>query len=802
VYAAFDSEGATFRHREFAAYKAKRKKTSSELKEQFPLIEELARSFGIICLRAEGFEADDIIGTLTALITDNCGSETPTVIVTGDNDALQLVGGGVRVRTFGRGLRDVKFYDEAAVREKYGLEPSLLPDWKGLVGDGSDNLPGVPGIGPTTAGRLLKEYGSLAEIYEHLDDLSPTVAEKLRHWRKQAFLCRRLGTVRRDVPLAAEETAPKRLCPGKEKFVINRRSAEEFFARMNFRSLLSRISAPEERKVVRRKRRNRQKTEALLFPDEKRLGEFLSRFDAGEEVFFSLSAGAVALLSSDTQKRAVFFPEEESSSVWREFFSREDLIFVTYGAKRAKRELAERGVKISGKLYCVAVESYLLSSGGRQSLAASVWEAWGENIPEVKEQPDLFSSERAKIDREAAVDLLERTEYIGRLHRLYLEKIDSLSRKRREGSEFVSLLTDGKKAEWNLRSVLEKVELPLIGILAEMERAGVGFDKEAFRGVSRELENEAEKLLKRITDLVGEKFNPNSTQQTARVLFEKLTLPTEGIKKTKSGFSTAAAELAKLRRHHPVVSLLESYRELSKLKNTYIDVLPDFVSADGRIHPTFHQTVTATGRLSCSDPNLQNIPVRGAYAAAVRRAFTAGKGKRLISLDYSQIDLRCVAHLSGDREMIKAFLAGEDIHRATAAAIAGIAPSEVSAEMRREAKELNFGLIYGMGEFGFARSAGIDTGRARRFIRTYFEKFTGVAEYMKRTVEKAKETGFVETPLGRRRYLPEISSSNLRAVRAAERMAVNMPVQGFAADIIKMAMVALEKEFSFAEAEV
>lgn len=616
IVAAFDSAGPTFRHEEFEDYKAHRPVTDDELINQFPLVHELVAAFNIPVLQKPGFEADDIIGTVVEKLKNKKGLQK--IIVTGDLDCLQLVDGeNVLVYTLRKGVSDTVIYDKAAVKERFeGLSPNQMTDYKGLKGDVSDNIPGVPGIGEKTAIALLKEYGSLENLYKNLNKLkikNPKLFEKLSANKEQAFLSKKLATIKRDMPIDFDIK--------KAAFdAANDAEIKKMFFRLGFRSLINRL---DELKAT---------------------------------------------------------PSETKSE-------------------------ANQGQLIGDEL-----EDYF--------------------------KKGIFSQ------------------------RIY-------------------------QLEKDLRPVLRR-----------MEQNGVLLDTELLKNLSRKFATELSDVQKKITDMAGEDFNINSPKELGRIIFEKLNLGGPRLKKTKTGaYSTAFKELEKLKNTHPIFPLLLRWRELSKLKSTYVDALPKLVAADGRLHTTYKQLGAVTGRLASENPNLQNIPVRGEYGAEIRRAFVALEGSLLLSADYSQMELRLAAVMSGDEKMIGTFNKGEDIHTRTAAEVFDVSMEKVTKDMRREAKALNFGILYGMGPRAFAQSAGVSLSEAQEFIRKYESDFAGLAKFIREMKRKAYTQGFVQTLWGRKRYLEGLSSGNPGLRAAAERMAVNMPIQGTSADIIKAAMVELDKKF-------
>lgn len=761
IAASFDLEAPTFRHEEYEEYKATREKAPDDLYEQIPRVRELFAAFEIPVYEQEGFEADDCVGTL-ARQAEEAGVET--VIVTGDNDALQLVTPMIKVFALRKGVKDIVLYDEAAVRERYGFPATALPDYKGLAGDSSDNIKGVAGIGAKTATNLLSEHGTLEGVYESLDDIKDSVRKKLEADRESAFASKDLGTIRVDVPvtLDLEETRARSFDPD---------TVASFFREMGFYSLLKRIPGSErttdnsqlitgkagDPTSPRLRRGEGRKKKVRVLKTGEELEKFfknaggdpiaahilsgeVSLFGAGgiEKVELASNRGAIAVEWNDDTKKALgsFFEDEK----WQKCF---------HDAKAAIHILSDVGVECAGISYDTMIAGYLLQAGTRIELDQLLAEEFdGETFPTVAEGILRLS---------------------GRLR----EKMDATSK---------------QSGEWTLSRLFAEVEMPLVPILARMERLGIRLDTGVFRGLSDDLASELKSIEKQIYDLAGREFNINSPKQLSEVLFTDLEIPTDGIKKTKTGISTASNELEKLR-EYPIVLLVEEERELFKLKTTYLDAFPALVDADSRIHTTFQQAVTATGRLSSTDPNLQNIPASEKWSRAIRGAFTASDRYILAGLDYSQIELRVMAHISGDEELTRAFRAGEDIHRATAALVFGVEPDGVTPDMRRQAKVFNFGIMYGMSPYGLSGRLDIPQAEAAGFIENYFERFPGVAKYMEETKAIATERGFVETELGRRRQVPELGSSNQALVRAGERMAINMPIQGLAADIMKLAML-------------
>ncbi len=665
IAAAFDLPSPTFRHEAFKEYKIHRAKTPEELSSQIPYTQKVLEAFGIPVLIKEGFEADDIIGTLA----EKFGKEKDLkiIIVTGDLDSLQLVKDKKTVvYTMKKGLSDTVIYDEDMVTERYGLKPEQLTDYKGLKGDPSDNIPGVPGIGDKTASELLKKYNSIENLYKEVKSPKTKIKESLRKKllenEEQAMFSKHLAMMVKNLDIDID------LKKADWKSNFSRTALEKIFRELNFTSLITRI--PEVKKTP---------------------PPFLIK--------------------------QLELPKSGKIS----------------------KDLEEQAKKIQ-------ISAWLLNS-------------------ELKE-PTLDEIYFNELGQSPSGDY--RSSDLSELYKILLNRL----------------------RDADLLGVFEEIEAPLIPILAEMEQNGFKINKKEIEKLDGFAKKEIKKLENKIFKLAGIKFNINSTQQLSEVLFNRLQISGKIRKTPKGKLSTRATELEKLREAHPIISLILDYRELIKLKTTYIEPFPKLINPkDNRLHTTFIQTGTVTGRLASQNPNLQNIPIKTKLGQEFRKVFIAEKGYKLISLDYSQLELRIVAHIAKDGKMIEAFKKGVDIHTETAAEVFGLPIEKVSPEMRRRAKALNFGIIYGMGPQGFARSAKIKQTEAKKFIEKYFEEFKKVAEYMTDMRNEAHDKGMVKTLLGRRRQLSEIYSSIPEMIRQAERMAINFPVQGTEADLVKMAMI-------------
>jgi len=760
---AFDLPGKTFRDDLYKEYKATRVKADQDLYDQIPLVHELVEAFNIPIFTKKGFEADDVIASIVNKKDLNGGMEK--IIVTGDKDLLQLVKGDVHVYLLRKGLSEYILFDEAEVKNYFGFGPEQVVDYKAFCGDSSDNIPGVKGIGDKGAKNLIAEFGGIEEIFAGFEDsekVSKGVKNKLRDGKEDAFMSYKLAKIVDDVEGLDFDLE-------KNALDIPMGKVRDFFADYNFHSLIKRLpkeegEVQEERKEVEFVEVSKDNFDSILeeLKKEKKLGVKMSL--NSDDI---LSAKIEAFTFSTETKIFSFgfatLPEDLQKKLFTLF--KICPVIVGHNLKILCKVLFLRGVDISSELFDLELASYIdNSSSQKHDFDAIVFREFGENLPKPDAQGSLFG-----------IDL--KKEAIG------VEWILPLYEK------FLARLKEEKHLE-----LFESIEMPLVPVLARTELAGMYMDKAALEKLSKGAHEELDILTSKIHELAGEPFNIASSVQMKEVLFEKLELPTKGIKKGKTGYSTAASELEKLREHHEIIPLIEKYRELSKFVTTYVDVFPKLIHKEsGRIYTSLNQAVTRTGRLSSSDPNLQNIPVRTDLGAKMRETFIAEPGNILLVADYSQIELRIVAALAKDEKMLEVFKKGEDIHKATAAAIHGVLLEEVTKRMRRSAKEVNFGVLFGMGAFGLASRTGISRFEAQEFIDKYFENFSGVKRYMDEAVEFATENGYIETLFGRRRYIPELYSSNVQVRNSAERMAINMPVQGTEADIMKIAMIGIDK---------
>lgn len=784
MIATFDLAAPTFRHKEYADYKATRVKADQELYDQIPRVKEVTRAMGIPIVEKEGFEADDIIGTLSYL-AEKHSEEMEIIIVTGDLDTLQLASKNTKIYTMRRGLSDAILYDEKKISERYKISSKQMIDFKGLRGDPSDNIPGVFGIGEKTAISLLQEFETLENIYKNIDKIKISVREKLERDKMQAIKSKRLVTIVRNVPVEFDLEKAKIDDFDRGKLI-------KIFQELNFFSLIKRISqnkSDESENYSKEENKNKSvKDFKYNFITKEEENDFWKELSQKRELSFSLET-----YKKENGKREFFgvsfswesgragyvrYSKENHQAI-KSIFENENIAKSGYDLKTDMKNLFSYGIILKGKLYDIMLAAYVLDSGAKMDFPFLVLKELEEEIEEKNDKGQLgleIISFQEKIEK-----ICRRADYIKKLKKIFEGKMKKISQT--------------QKKEKNLETVFWEIEMPLVKILAEMEMNGIFLNAFIFEGILEKIKIRILNLEKSIYELAGENFNINSPKQLAKILFEKLKLSTNEIKKGKTSFSTASQELQKIKKEHKIVEKIEEYRELFKIKNTYLDVLPSLRDENSRIHTNFNQAVTATGRLSSSDPNLQNIPIRTELGQLLRVAFEAEKGWKLVSLDYSQIDLRVMAHMSGDKKMIDLFWAGEDIHQATAMEINKISASKVTQKLRNSAKALNFGVIYGMSVFGFSQAAGIAREDAKKFMDEYMEKFKGVSDYIKKTKIFAKKNGFVETEFGRRRLLPDINSSNFKVQNSVERMAINMPIQGMSADIVKLAMIKVYDNF-------
>lgn len=754
---AFDKGKKTFRNEMFTEYKGTRKKTPVELSSQLPLIHELADAFGISLVEEAGFEADDIIGTMATQAAEK-GFES--LVVTGDKDALQLVGGNLKVMLTKKGISDMQVFDEDVFKENYqGLSPIKLIDLKGLMGDSSDNIPGVPGVGEKTAMKLLLEYGSLENVLNHIEDISgKKLKENLTANKDLAILSKKLATIVRDMPIEFDEAAYI-VSPDKVRL-------SEFCRQHEFKNVMNRLDVlfPEEDGLGFGMVVEHMMPQYHIVEDPEEILTIVAAVEKEKQLYFSpILTGKVPSLTIEgmavsLEDRLVYIDAKMRN--WDKLlslFADDTVAKITHDIKPMYHVCSS----IEGQIFDLMLAAYLLDPAANATtygLASLMSNHLGQDsLP-----TDLTAGEKTAVWSAFCIRQLE------------------------------TKLRDALENQ-KLFQLYEEIEAPLLAVLASMEHVGIYVNKKHLEKMSVEVSLHIEELLKNIYVLAGTEFNVNSPKQLGEILFERLELPSG--KKTKTGYSTNAEVLEELRDQHPIIEQVLAYRLWMKLKSTYLDGLDNLIDEKTmRIHSTFNQMVTATGRLSSSDPNLQNIPVRTAEGKKIRELFEPGEGyDYLLSADYSQIELRVLAHMSEDKNFLEAFNEGQDIHARTASEVFGIPMDQMTAEYRGKAKAVNFGIVYGISDYGLSRDLRISRKEAATYIASYFEKCPGIKNFIDGVVEKAHKDGYVTTLFGRKRYLPAIHSSNFNQRTLAERMAMNTPIQGTAADIIKLAMLATKR---------
>ena len=771
---AFDLKAPTFRHEQYDEYKAGRRKMPPELAMEIPILKDILDAMNIRRVELEGYEADDIIGTL-AVTSEREGLEP--FVFTGDKDQLQLATDITKIVYTKRGVSDFDLFDHDAFCEAYGFTPLQFIDFKGLAGDSSDNIPGVPGVGPKTATKLIQQFGSVEEIISNVDDIKPEgLQNKVRDNAQQAMMSKRLATIMTNVPLdiGIEDCLMRE--PDYGRLI-------ELYRKLEFNRFLSRIKINQDE--ISTDYQEEAPAEMISAEDIKKTvvssPEELSDIHINREtvikVFGKPSHTATPAIDSIAvlNDSRYYFLRPEALGAFGEWLK---------GEMESENAPQFTGHDIKGDYYMLmscygvsgfrtgfdtAIAQYVLDSG-RSSYSISALS--NEYLHASLEEEKDFIAANAQIDMFS--DNLSAYADYGLKYCVTVLNLESLQK--------------AQISAQSLEKVLYDVELPLVEVMAQMEKEGFRTDRAFLSEFGNTLAREIDKLADSIHEMAGEEFNINSTQQLGNILFEKLEL--RHGKKNKKGYSTSADVLEKIRDDHPIVPAILEYRTLTKLKSTYVDGLIPLISADGKIHAHFQQTVTATGRISCTEPNLQNIPIRQELGRQLRRAFVPETDECiLIGADYSQIELRVLAHMSGDEALIDAFNRGEDIHRATAANVLGVPEDEITPAERSRAKAVNFGVIYGMSAFGLSGNLDISRKEAEEYINAYFEKHGQVRKFMDDSVAFAKEEGYVTTLLGRKRYIKEIKASNYMVRQIGERLAMNSPIQGSAADIIKIAMI-------------
>ncbi len=781
---AFDLKAPTARHKMYEGYKANRKGMPDELAEQMPVIKDILRAMNIDIIEKEGYEADDVLGTLSRY-GEKQGLDV--VILSGDRDTFQLATDKVSIRiprTKG-GKTETDVFDRNKIIETYGIEPKQLIDVKGLQGDSSDNIPGVPGIGEKTALSLIQKFNSIENLYDLVEKgeagLKGKQKENIENNKDMAFLSKTLGTINLEVPI--EDTL--------EDFKVeewDRPKVLEIFKDLNFNRYIDRFSLRSEDT-----QKNEDKKE-MYKEVEKELKEIIEIINKQKEMIFYLQTDndeneekiikekivAISVYNKELNEAYYLELNEENIQDFKEIFEDKNIKKIGINLTKEYILLKQVGININGMYYDIAIAAYLLNPTNtkfdienlaNQYIDLDIKEIIGEE--EKEEQINLFDSisegkESRNIKKE--FDLI----YVYAISKIQEETLKKLE-------------------EINAKDLFFNIEMPTVEVLSDMQWNGMYVDKEELESFGKELSSKIEVLTKEIHEMAGEEFNINSTKQLGEILFEKMKLPV--IKKTKSGYSTDVDVLEKLKKEDPIIEKILEYRQLMKLNSTYVEGLKVYINPKTkRIHSFFHQTITATGRISSTEPNLQNIPTRFELGKRVRKIFKPAEGKLYVDADYSQIELRVLAHISGDKHMIEAFNNNQDIHKQAASKVFKTPMDEVTKEQRSNAKAVNFGIVYGISDFGLGEQLGISRKQAKKYIDEYLEEYKGIKEFMDNITEKAKEQGYVETLFHRRRYIPELKSNNYMVRQFGARAAMNTPIQGTAADIMKIAMINVYRE--------
>lgn len=754
----FDLKAPTFRHEKYDGYKAQRKGMPDELAVQMPILKEILDAMNIPRYELAGWEADDLIGT----IANKCEKKGwQCIAVTGDKDSFQLIDGNTFVKHVKTrmGQTETILYTPDRFFEEYGFEPVHMIDLKALMGDTSDNIPGVSGIGEKTASDLIQRFKSIDKIYGELEalDIKESVRKKLAAGEESAKMSYDLARIRCDVPIEFEPENNMVIEADNDKLY-------ELFKRLEFNKLIDKMGLHAPKSKTEISENKLERLEKTVIADGKELGRIVEH------------AQTVAVYTEEPEKYLYTVVENKIYAIdsgAKDYLEAVRVIFESdiakcgHDVKELHRKLLDMGVVAKNWRFDTALAAYLLSPTDSNY-----------SLEKLSEQYLGFS-----IDKDE--------EEFGQLSLISDDDGDEQKENFAQAVSQLYPVLEQALENNGLLNLLREIEMPLCAVLAEMEHTGFLVDRDALKSFGEMLKSGIEMLEQQIFDIAGERFNINSPKQLGVILFEKLMLPAP--KKTKTGYSTSAEVLEKLRDKHPIIELILNYRQLAKLKSTYADGLSAVIAPDGRIHTSFQMTVTATGRLSSTEPNLQNIPVRTELGGEIRKMFIAPAGNVLVDADYSQIELRLLAHISDDKVMQNAFLSGEDIHAVTASQVFGIPLNEVTKLQRSHAKAVNFGIVYGISAFSLAQDIKVSVAEAKSYMESYLEKYSGVRSYMGEIVEKAKTNGYVETLYGRKRALPELKSSNFNLRSFGERVALNMPIQGTAADIMKLAMIRVDR---------
>ncbi|WP_018591569.1 DNA polymerase I [Terrisporobacter glycolicus] len=764
ISVAFDMKAPTFRHKEFADYKAGRKKMPDELGQQLEPLKELLDTFNIHRMEMAGYEADDLIGTVSKMGEDN---DFKVYIVTGDKDAIQLASNKTTTLITKKGVGEVEEYNYDSVIERYEMTPTQFIDLKGLMGDKSDNIPGVPGIGEKTGIKLIKEFSSVENLIENTEQLKGSVKKKIEENKEQAVFSKKLATIIRDVPI---EVSLEELSFGE----YDKNAVIEEFKKFGFNTLIKQVlsmdggseeSAVEEKielninhlDNVEEFKNELEKTNKLFIKTVKKLGNILDK--------------NILYVFVSSNGNDIYYLNGEELELIKDIISNEEIKKIGYNLKDDYLAFKPYNMEMNNIFFDIAIGEYLIDSKSSTSYECSDI-AMKYLTKKIKSEEEILGK-GAKAKKFQDLDMEELSIYFGEVINI-VYNVYPIMEKTFKDMEMEYLFYD--------------VEMSLVEVLGSMEYYGIEVDKNQLRELGDKFKNIIVNLEEEIFSLAGEKFNINSPKQLGVILFEKLELPV--IKKTKTGYSTNADVLEKLRDKHEIIDKITEYRQIVKLNSTYVEGLSNIINPiSGRIHSSFNQTITTTGRISSTEPNLQNIPVKTEMGREIRKVFIADENSKLVDADYSQVELRVLAHMSGDEHMIEAFQNHIDIHSKTASQIFNIDVNEVNSTQRSEAKAINFGIVYGKTDFGLSQDLNIPVAKAKAYIESYFANYSSIKDFMDKVIEQAKEKGYVLTEFNRRRYIPEINSSNFMVRKQGERFAMNAPIQGSAADIIKIAMV-------------
>ena len=756
---AFDLKAPTHRHKMYDKYKANRHGMPEELAMQMPILKETLKAMNICIIEKEGYEADDILGTLAKW---GQKEELEVTVLTGDRDSFQLIDKNIKVRIprTKMGKTETEDYTVEKIEEEYGLEPLDLIEVKGLMGDASDNIPGVPGVGEKTALNLIKQYKSIDEVYNHIDEQKGKLKEKLSENKDLAYLSRTLGTIDINAPIEKDLGA----------FQVeewNKPEVLEIFKKLKFNRFIDRFALQENVGATSfSDSQINTEIEHEKIVDKTKLAELKQEIQENKVIYYYLTEEKFIIYSPKTNKCFSI----ENIQDFKDIFEDKNILKCSYKQKEEFIILWNKGIEAKNLMFDIAIAGYILNSNiNKYTIEYLANEYINFDITEY-----LSNTEKTGVEQITLFDNAEEPKedktyiYAYTIYKLY------------------NVLTQ-KMEEAGSIDLFNKIEMPLTEVLASMQYEGIYIDKQELLDFGKELQEKIDILTQEIYELTGEEFNINSTKQLGEILFEKLKLTAK--KKTKTGYSTDVDVLEKIKYEHPVIEKILEYRQLQKLNSTYVEGLIPYIDETGRIHSKFHQTVTTTGRISSTDPNLQNIPTRMELGRKLRKVFKPEKGYIFVDADYSQIELRVLAHISEDKNMIEAFCNNEDIHAQAASKVFNIPLEKVTKEERTKAKAVNFGIVYGISEFGLGEQLGVSRKKAKEYIEQYLDKYNGIKEFMTNIVEETKEKGYVETLYHRRRYVPELKSNNYMVRQFGGRVAMNTPIQGTAADIMKIAMI-------------